>query len=113
MSPDQQRTRHRQRFGEHAGQLACERLDCPFETLAGASYPSSAGYEQRQTTATTGPAIAPEETTERYAVNALGVASNVTFSKRKVNFGLKFFEEFANRSTFQGFSLQVSGSVSF
>jgi hypothetical protein len=72
-----------------------------------------AGYEQRQTTATTGPAIAPEETTERYAVNALGVASNVTFSKRKVNFGLKFFEEFANRSTFQGFSLQVSGSVSF
>jgi hypothetical protein len=72
-----------------------------------------AGYEQRQTTATTGPAIAPEETTERYAVNALGVASNVTFSKRKVNFGLKFFEEFANRSTFQGFSLEVSGSVSF
>src|SRR5215475_4508488 len=72
-----------------------------------------AGYEQRQTTATTGPAITPEETTERYAVNALGVASNGTFSKRKVNLGLKFFEEFANRSTFQGFSLQVSGSVSF
>ena len=72
-----------------------------------------AGYEQRQTTATTGPAIAPEETTERYAVNALGVASNVTFSKRKINLGLKFFEEFANRSTFQGYSLQVSGSVKF
>jgi hypothetical protein len=72
-----------------------------------------AGYEQRQTTATTGPAITPEETTERYAVNALGVASNVTFSKRKVNLGLKFFEEFANRSTFQGYSLQFSGSVKF
>lgn len=72
-----------------------------------------AGYEQRQTTATTGPAITPEETTERYAVNALGVASHVTFPKRKVNLGVKFFEEFANRSTFQGFSLQVSGSVSF
>jgi hypothetical protein len=43
------------------------------------------GYEQRQTTATTGPAITPEETTERYAVNALGVGSNVTFWKRKVN----------------------------
>ena len=72
-----------------------------------------AGYEQRQTTATTGPAITPEETTERYAVNAVGVASNVTLPKRKVNLGLKFFEEFANRSTFQGFSLQVSGSISF
>src|SRR5215472_5946363 len=72
-----------------------------------------AGYEQRQTTATTGPAIMPEETTERYAVNALGVASNVTFSKRKINLGLKFFEEFANRSTFQGYSLQFSGSVRF
>jgi hypothetical protein len=72
-----------------------------------------AGYEQRQTTATTGPAITLEETTERYAVNALGAASNVTFSKRKVNLGLKFFEEFANRSTFQGYSLQFSGSVKF
>lgn len=72
-----------------------------------------AGYEQQQTTATTGPAITPEETTERYAVNALGVASNVTFSKRKVNLGLKFFEEFSNRSTFQGYSLQFSGSLKF
>ena len=70
-----------------------------------------AGYEQRQTTATTGPAITPEETKERYAVNALGVASNVTFPK--VNLGVKFFEEFANRSTFQGYSLQFSGSVKF
>jgi len=72
-----------------------------------------AGYEQRQTTATTGPAITTEETTERYAVNALGAASNVTFAKRKVNLGLKFFEEFANRSTFQGYSLQVSVSLKF
>src|SRR5262249_4482150 len=71
------------------------------------------GYEQRQTTATTGPVITPEETTERYAVNALGVGSNVTFSKRKVNLGMKFFEEFANRSTFRGYSLQFSGSVKF
>jgi len=71
------------------------------------------GYEQRQTTATTGPAITPEETTERYAVNALGGASNVSFLNRKVNLGMKFFEEFANRSTFQGHSLQFSGSVRF
>jgi len=71
------------------------------------------GYEQRQITATTGQAVTPEESTQRYSVNALGAASNVTFPKRKVNFGLKFFEEFANRSTFQGFSFQASGSVSF
>ena len=72
-----------------------------------------AGYEQRQTTATTGPAISREETMERYAVNALGFASNLLFPKRKANLGVKFFEEFANRSTFQGFSLQISGSISF
>lgn len=72
-----------------------------------------AGYEQRQTTATTGPAITSEGTTERYAVNAIGVASNLTFPNRKVNLGFKFFEEFANRSTFQGYSLQFSGSVKF
>jgi hypothetical protein len=71
------------------------------------------GYEQRQTTATTGLAITPEESATRYAVNALGLASNLTFPRHKVNVGVKFFEEFANRSTFQGFSLQVSGSVSF
>src|SRR5262249_40677663 len=71
------------------------------------------GYEQRQTTATTGPAITPQETTQRYAVNALGAAMNVAWPKRKINLGLKFFEEFANRSTFQGFSLQVSGSITF
>jgi hypothetical protein len=72
-----------------------------------------AGYEQRQITATTGPAITPEETTERYAVNALGGLTNVTFSKLKVSLGLKFFQEFANRSTFQGYSLQFSGSLRF
>jgi hypothetical protein len=73
----------------------------------------AAGYEQRQTTAKTGPLITPEQSTERYAVNALGFASNLTFPKRKANLGVKFFKEFANRATFQGFSVQVSASVSF
>ena len=72
-----------------------------------------AGYQQRQTTATTGSAITPEETTERYAVNALGGLANMTLSKPRVSLGVKFFEEFANRSTFQGYSLQFSGSVRF
>lgn len=72
-----------------------------------------AGYEQRQTTATTGPAISAAEIMERYAVNAIGFAANLTFPKQKASLGVKFFEEFANRSTFQGFSMQFSGSISF
>jgi hypothetical protein len=73
----------------------------------------AAGYAQRQITAKTGPAITPDQSKERYAVNALGFASNVTFPNQRLNLGLKYFEEFANRSTFQGFSLQASGSISF
>lgn len=71
------------------------------------------GYEQRQTTAKTGSAISPTQSKERYVVNAIGFVSGVTFPRRKINAGAKFFEEFANRATFQGFSLQVSGGVSF
>jgi hypothetical protein len=72
-----------------------------------------AGYEQRQTTATTGPQITPQEAAERYAVNALGLAFNLMFPMHKASLGMKYFEEFANRSTFQGFSLQFSGSIRF
>ena len=72
-----------------------------------------AGYEQRQTTAKRGPTITPDLPKERYAVNAFGFTSNLTFPRRKVSLGLKFFKEFVNRSTFQGFSLQFSGSLSF
>jgi len=72
-----------------------------------------AGYEQRQTTAKTGPTISPNQSKERYAVNAIGFASSMAFPRRNLNLGVKFFEEFANRATFQGFSLQVSGGLSF
>jgi hypothetical protein len=71
------------------------------------------GYEQRQTTAKTGPTITPDLSKERYVVNALGFASNLAFPRRKLSLGLKFFKEFADRSTFQGFSLQLSGSLNF
>jgi hypothetical protein len=73
----------------------------------------TAGYIQRQTTAHAGLAITPDQASSRYAINALGFASNVTLPNRRLNLGLKFFEEFANRSTFQGYSVQGSGSVSF
>lgn len=71
------------------------------------------GYEARQITAKTGPQITPEESRTRYAINALGLAATLAFPNRNLSFGIKFFEEFANRSTFQGFSLQISGSISF
>lgn len=69
------------------------------------------GYNARQTTAKTGPEITADQSEERYAVNALGFVTNLTLANRRVNAGVKFFEEFANRATFQGFSLQLSGSV--
>lgn len=70
------------------------------------------GYHQWQITDKTGPAITPEQANAHYKVNALGVASNVNITSR-VNAGFKYFQEFENRSTFQGHSLQFSGSISF
>lgn len=73
----------------------------------------AAGYEQRQITAKTGPQITLAESAERYAVNAFGFASTVALPNQKLSLGVRFFEEFANRSTFQGYSVQLFGSVSF
>ncbi len=72
-----------------------------------------AGYLQRQTTAKTGPEITGEQSQERYAINALGVASNLAFPKQRVSVGVKFFEEFANRASYEGSSFQISGTVTF
>ena len=72
-----------------------------------------AGYAQRQTTATTGPEITPAAEQDRYAVNSLGFAINAAFPRRKASLGMKYFKEFANRSTFQGYSLQFTGAISF
>ena len=71
------------------------------------------GYQQRQTTDRTGPTISTVQSKERYAVNSLGFAVNSAFPKHKASLGLKYFKEFANRSTFQGYSVQVSGSIGF
>ena len=71
------------------------------------------GYEQRQTTAKTGPTISLAASNDRYSINSLGFAVNSAFPKRKASLGLKYFKEFSDRSTFQGYSLQVSGSLSF
>jgi len=70
------------------------------------------GYHQWQLTDKTGPTITPDQADAHYKVNALGVASNLNVTS-KVNVGFKYFQEFANRSTFQGHSIQFSGSISF
>ena len=71
-----------------------------------------AGYNQWQTTDKTGPAITPEQAAAHYRVNALGFAANVNMPAR-VSIGVKYFKEFLNRSTFQGYSFQLSGAISF
>jgi hypothetical protein len=71
------------------------------------------GYGQWQITDKSGPTITPAQAGAHYRVNALGFTSNLDLPERKVKLGFKYFKEFANRSTFQGHSLQVSGSVSF
>ena len=71
------------------------------------------GYNQYQTTDKTGPNITPQQSRDYYKVNALGVGAHLVLPKPKLNFGFKYFKEFANRSTFQGYSVQVSGSIKF
>jgi hypothetical protein len=71
------------------------------------------GYGQWQTTDKTGPTVGTAEAGARYKVNALGFASNVLLPARKVSLGLKYFKEFSNRSTFQGYTLQIAGAVTF
>jgi hypothetical protein len=78
-----------------------------FQLQAGA-----AGYEQRQTTAKTGPGINLSASEERYAINGCGFAVLGVLPKR-TGIGVKYFREFADRATFQGNSLQVVASIGF
>jgi hypothetical protein len=71
------------------------------------------GYGQWQTTDKTGPTITTTQESAHYQVNALGFASNVSLPARNVSLGLKYFREFSNRSTFQGYTLQIAGAVTF
>ena len=71
------------------------------------------GYGQWQTTDKTGPTITTTQGTAHYQVNALGFASNVVLPARSMSLGLKYFKEFSNRSTFEGYTLQIAGAVTF
>ena len=71
------------------------------------------GYEQWQLTDKTGPGITPAQSSAHYRVNALGFASSLMLPARKVSVGVKYFKEFEDRSTFQGYSFQITGSINF
>jgi hypothetical protein len=71
------------------------------------------GYGQWQTTDKTGPTITTTQGSAHYQVNALGFASNVVLPARSMSLGLKYFKEFSNRSTFEGYTLQIAGAVTF
>jgi len=71
------------------------------------------GYGQWQTTDKTGPTITPQESAAHYKVNALGFAANAMLPQRKTSVGVKYFHEFACRSTYQGYTLQISGAITF
>ena len=71
------------------------------------------GYGQWQTTDKHGLTITPEQAAAHYKVNSLGFAANALFPGRKASVGVKYFHEFACRSTYQGYTLQISGAISF
>src|SRR4029077_2475089 len=71
------------------------------------------GYEQWQLTDKTGPGGTPAQSSAHYRVNALGFATSLILPSRKVSVGIKYFKEFEDRSTFQGYSLQITGSIKF
>jgi hypothetical protein len=71
------------------------------------------GYGQWQTTDKSGPGIPPEQAAAHYQVNALGFAASMMLPDRKVNVGFKYFREFDCKSTVRGYSVQISGAISF
>ena len=71
------------------------------------------GYEQWQLTDKTGAGVTLVQSSAHYRVNALGFATSLILPSRKVSVGIKYFKEFEDRSTFQGYSLQITGAIKF
>jgi hypothetical protein len=71
------------------------------------------GYGQWQTTGRDGPDVTAAQSELRYAVNAFGLSAAVVLPKRKVTAGFRYFKEFSNRSTFQGYAAQISTTIGF
>jgi hypothetical protein len=71
------------------------------------------GYEQWQLTDKAGPGVTSTQSSAHYRVNALGFATNLILPSRKVTVGIKYFKEFEDRSTFEGYSFQITGGINF
>jgi hypothetical protein len=71
------------------------------------------GYGRYQTTDKTGPTVTQAQEKAHYRVSSLGFTSSVIFPAQKLNLGFKYFSELSGRSTFQGHSIQISGSIKF
>jgi len=69
------------------------------------------GYAQWQTTDKTGPNVTSDQAAAHYQAYSLGFAANAIFPARKVSAGIKYFQEFASKSTFQGYTLQISFAI--
>jgi len=99
----------------HPGQT----FDLDYSLMHAFTFPDSrlqvglVGYGAWQTTARTGPNITPAQEAQRYRVNAVGVGLNFALPPRRVTLSFKYFDEFSNQWTYQGYSLQISAAVSF
>lgn len=71
------------------------------------------GYEQWQLTDKNGPSVTAVQSTAHYRINSLGFTSSVVLPERNVSVGVKYFKEFEDRSTYQGHSFQITGSIKF
>jgi len=94
-----------------------ETFDLDYSLMRALVFPDSrlqfglVGYAARQTTAKTGPGITPAQQAQRYKVNALGFGLSLALPARRVNLSIKYFDEFENQWTYQGYSLQISAGV--
>ena len=96
-----------------------ETFDLDYSLMRAFTFPDSrlqvglVGYGAWQTTAKTGQEITPAQEAQRYRVNALGVGLNFVLPARKVTLSFKYFDEFSNQWTYQGYSVQISIGVGF
>jgi len=96
-----------------------ETFDLDYSLMRAFTFPDSrlqvglVGYGAWQTTAKTGPEITPAQEAQRYRVNSLGVGLNFVLPARKVTLSFKYFDEFSNQWTYQGYSVQLSAGVGF
>jgi hypothetical protein len=72
------------------------------------------GYGQWQTSDKTGPTVIDNALGRlHYGVLGLGAGANVILPERKVTLGFKYYKEFHAVNSVEGYSLQISGAITF